>query len=400
MPKYSYKAADPHGDVREGIIDAANVDELEMRLDQMGLMLISLKNKSKSYGPFSRHRGIGRRNLIVFCFNMEQMANSGVPVIDGLVSLRTGVDDVVLKELLTSLVEDIRAGRQLSQAMEAHPGTFSPVFIRLIHVGEQTGNLGDIFHDLTENLKWEDEVASQAKKVMTYPAIVGTVVTGLVFFLMIYLVPQLMQFILEMGGEIPLHTRALIGFSNFISDWWYLLLMVPVIAFVVIKIAVSINITIRRSFDRFKLEIWMFGPLMRKIILVRFTRAFALMYRSGIPVLDSLTISEGLTDNLVIREALEQARKMVSEGKSITASFQTTNIFPPLVLNMLQVGESFGKLDKSLINVSYFYDRDVKESIAKLETAIEPLMTGILGGIIGWVILSVLGPIYQLIEKL
>jgi len=400
VPKFLYKAADNQGDIREGSIEAANVDELEMRLDQMGLMLIDIKSDRKGLGLLFRRKGIGRRNLIVFCFNMEQMSHSGVPVIDGLVSLRTGVDDAILKGLLTSLVEDIRAGRQLSQAMEAHPESFSPVFIRLVHVGEQTGNMTEIFHDLTENLKWEDELISAAKKVMTYPIIVGIVMILLVFFLMIYLVPQLMQFILEMGGEIPLHTRILIVVSNFISAWWYLLIFIPVILFFSIKTIASVNINFRRKMDGVKLKIWLLGPLSHKIILVRFARAFALMYKSGIPVLESLSISEGLSDNLVIREAVAQARKMVSEGKGITESFQAVGFFPPLVLNMLQVGESFGKLDKSLLNISYFYDRDVKESIAKLETMIEPVLTGVLGAVIGWVILSVLGPIYQLIEKL
>ncbi|MBF0139287.1 MAG: type II secretion system F family protein [Magnetococcales bacterium] len=400
MPKYFYKATDNNGDIREGAIDAANVDELEMRLDQMGLMLISLKGNFSGLSLLTRRRSIGRRNLIVFCFNMEQMALSGVPLIEGMVSLRTGVEDVAFKELITALVEDIRSGRLLSQAMESHPETFSPIFIRLIHVGEQTGNLGEIFRDLSENLKWEDELVSQAKKIVTYPAIVGTAVVGLVFFLMIYLVPQLMQFILEMGGDLPLHTRALIAVSDFISSWWHLLLPIPLLVFIFIKFAVKISVTMQRRIDQFKLNLWMFGPLIRKIILVRFARSFALMYKSGIPVLDSLSISEGLSDNLVIREALERARRMVSEGKGITESFQAVGFFPPLVLNMLQVGESFGKLDQSLLNISYFYDRDVKENIARLQTAIEPLLTVVLGGVIGWVIMSVLGPIYQLIEKL
>jgi len=398
VPKYLYKATDDDGNLREGSMDAANVDELEMRLDQMGLMLISLKGNRHKL--FSRRRGIGRRNLILFCFNMEQMAISGVPLLEGMSDLRSGVEDATFRELLTSLVEDVSAGRFLSQAMESHPETFNPVFIRLIHVGEQTGSLGEIFHNLTENLKWEDELVSQAKKVVTYPAIVGSTVVLLVFFLMIYLVPQLMQFILEMGGEIPLHTRALIASSDFISNWWHLLLPFPFVIFAAIRVTTRISIDARRRFDRLKLKLWLFGPLIHKIILVRFARTFALMYKAGIPILESLGISEGLSDNLVIREALEKARRMVSEGKGITESFRTVGFFPPLVLNMLQVGESLGKLDHSLLNVSYFYDRDVKENIAKLETAIEPILTVILGGIIGWVILSVLGPIYQLIEKL
>ena len=401
MPKYEYKATDADGNIREGVLEAANLDELEMHLDQLNLMLISQKVDKRGKSLFARKKSaITRRDLIVFCFNMEQTVRSGVPVIDGLESLRSGLDQPNTKVLITSLLEDIRAGRRLSEAIASHPDSFSSVFTQLIRVGEQTGNLADIFLDLSENLKWEDELIAQAKKVMTYPLIVGVVVTVLVFFLMIYLVPQLMAFITEMGGELPMHTRALIATSDFVVDWWHVILLTPFILYVLVRFGTSVNTDFQRLIDRLKFKIWLFGPLMRKIILVRFSKTFSLMYKSGIPVLDGIKTSEGLSENLVMREAMAKVRQMISDGKGITDSFRELNFFPPLVLNMLQVGESSGNLDRSMLNVSYFFDREVKETISKLESMIEPVMTGILGGIIGWVVLSVLGPIYDLIETL
>lgn len=398
MPKYNYKASDPDGNVRQGMLETANVDELELRLDRMGLMLISQKSASgASRTSFFKRSPITRQDLIIFCFDMEQMTSAGVPVLDGLKGLRDELEKPQFREVVAALVEDIEAGKRLSEAMQAQPEVFDEVFSQLIEMGERTGCLDKIFLDMTENLKWEDELISQVKKVMMYPIIVLFVVTGLVFFLMIFLVPKLVGFISEMGGDLPLHTRALIATSDFVTAWWYVLMLVPIAFFIFVKIGVKWSINFRRVVDRIKLRLWLFGPLSRKIILVRFASAFALMYKSGIAILECLKISEGLANNLVLKEAIQAARGMVSDGMEISASFREVKLFPPLLLRMLKVGETTGNLDVSLRSISYFYNREVKELIGKMETMIEPMMTLVLGFIIGWVILSVLGPIYDII---
>ncbi|NGZ05942.1 MAG: type II secretion system F family protein [Magnetococcales bacterium] len=402
MPKYQYKATDSQGKVQKGTLDAANLDDLELRLDRLGLMLISQKPlASGSQGSLlPTRRLISRQDVILFCFHMEQLTHAGVPILKGLSDFRDGVENPRLRNVVVSLVEDVESGKTLSDALSSHPRIFDPIFVQLVLMGEKTGQLAAIFKDLAASLKWEDELVAQTKKVMIYPSVVAVTVIGLVFFMMIYLVPQLISFIKEMGESIPIHTRALIVTSDFIVAWWPLLLSVPVAALILIRAGCRISRTMRRQVDRMKLRFWLFGPLTRKIILVRFANAFALMYRSGITVLEALRICEGLTTNLVIQEALQQARELVSEGKEISNSFAQVKLFPPLVLSMLQVGESTGGLDISMKNVSYFYDREVKETISKLETLIEPVLTMVLGGLMGWVILSVLGPIYDLIAKL
>lgn len=401
MPKYSYKATDQNGTIQQGVLETANVDELELRLDRLGLMVISHKVATgPTQSSLFKRNPLTRQDLIIFCFNMEQMASAGVPMLDGLKGLRDGLEKPAFREVVASLIEDIEAGRRLSEAMESRPEIFENVFVQLIRMGEQTGCLDKIFLDLTENLKWEDELISQIKKVMMYPVIVGLVVTGLVFFLMIFLVPKLVGFITEMGGELPVHTKALIATSDFVVEWWYVLLFVPACFFVLVKIGSRFSLNFRRVVHRVKLKLWIFGPLSRKIILTRFSNSFALMYKSGITVLESLKVSEGLADNMVVQEDIQRARGMVSDGSEISVSFQEVKLFPPLLLRILQVGESTGNLDVALRNISYFYNREVKETIGKMETMIEPAMTLVLGGVLGWVILSVLGPIYDMIGGL
>ncbi len=399
MPKYHYKATNPEGTIQHGTMEVSNVDELELRMDRMGLMLISHKALRSSSSLFNRSP-ITRQDLIIFCFDMEQMAGAGVPMLEGLKGLRDGLTKPRFREMVSTLIEDIEAGKQLSEAMKTQPRVFDEVFTQLVLVGERTGNLSQVFLDMTENLKWEDELISQVKKVMMYPMVVGVVVTGLIFFLMIFLVPKLVGFITEMGGELPLHTRALIATSHFVSEQWYLLLLAPILVFVIVRLGSLWSIGFHRLVDRLKLRLWLFGPLFHKIILVRFANAFALMYKSGVSVLECLKICEGLSSNLVIRESLQRAREMVSDGQELSSSFQEINLFPPLLLRIFKVGETTGHLDTALRSISYFYNREVKETVSKLETLIGPAMTVLLGTLIGWVILSVLGPIYDLISTL
>jgi len=274
------------------------------------------------------------------------------------------------------------------------------VFVNLVRAGEFSGQIGVVLRSITENLKWQDEQAAHVKRLMMYPVVVGIVVMLVVFFLMTYLVPQLVSFIANMGQELPLHTKVLIAVSNFFTAWWYVMLPLPVVAVMLMSVLFKASPAFAFAFDDLKLRVWVLGPILKKIILARFANYFALMYASGITVLECIRITEGLVGNKAIEEAARRAGRQIANGSSISAGFEYTGLFPPLVLRMLRVGESTGGLDTALLNISYFYDRDVKESMERLETMIGPAMTLILGGILGWVIISVLGPIYDMITKL
>jgi len=399
MPQFTYKAIDARGKTMMGQIEAVNFVDLEMRLQRMGLDLVSGGPTRRSSNPF-RAGSIKRPDLINFCFHLEQLTSAGVPLVEALADLRDSSENVRFREIISGVLESIGGGRNLSQALSDYPDVFSTVFTSLVRAGEDTGKLPEVLKELSETLKWEDELAAQTKKLILYPAFVGSIVVVVTFFLMIYLVPQMVGFIKNMGQEIPLQTRILIQVSGFFVSYWWALAITPVIIFAGVKMAAQSSPKVRYQLDRFKLAIPLLGPILRKIILSRFAGTFALMYAAGITVLDAVRSSEETAGNLVIQDALRLAGQQIADGKNVTSAFQDVGMFPPLVIRMLRIGESTGALDKALLNVSYFYNREVKEAIAEVQVMIEPAMTVVLGAILGWVMLSVLGPIYDTISKL
>jgi type IV pilus assembly protein PilC len=270
----------------------------------------------------------------------------------------------------------------------------------LIAAGEASGQLPDVFLSLNNMIKWQDELISTTKKLLISPAFIAVAIFAVVGFLMIYLVPQLTDFIEGIGQELPMHTLALIATSDFIVNYWYLFTVVPVLIFAIVKVSAAASYEVRYRIDAFKLEIWQIGPVLKKIILSRFANFFAMMYKAGIPILQCIEITEKIAGNEAIKAALTRAREDIQEGKGVSASFQNTGLFPPLVVRMIRVGETTGQLDQALLNVSYFYERDIKDSIEKVQALIQPIMTLVMGTILGWVMMSVMGPVYDSISKM
>ena len=399
MSLFTYKAIDPAGKATMGQLEALNLIDLEMRLKRMGLDLVS-GGPTRRGGSLMRKGAIKREDLINFCFHLENLLKAGVPLVESLTDLRDSSENPRFREVISGVVESIQGGSALSVALADYPDIFSPVFAALIRAGESTGRMPAVLLSLTDTLKWEDELASQTKKIIMYPAFVGSTVLLVTFFLMIYLVPQMVGFIKSMGQQLPLQTIVLIAVSHFFVEYWWAMIALPVALFLGVRFAAANNPILRYQIDRAKLNVPLVGNILRKIILSRFASTFALMYAAGITILDAMHNSEEIAGNLVIQEGLRMAGQEIAEGKSVTNSFQNVGLFPPLVIRMIRVGETTGALDNALLNVSYFYNREVRESIGKVQTMIEPMMTVILGAILGWVMLSVLGPIYDMMTKI
>jgi type IV pilus assembly protein PilC len=217
---------------------------------------------------------------------------------------------------------------------------------------------------------------------------------------MIYLVPQMTGFIRNMGQDIPLQTVILMAVSGFFVDYWWAVIAFPFVAWFGLKWAARTNPAVEYALDRYKISMPLVGPILRKIILSRFASSFAMMYGSGITVLDAIRSCEEIVGNKPLEHALKSVGQQIADGKNMTAAFQDLGLFPPLVIRMLRIGENTGKLDTALLNVAYFYNRDVRESIGKVQAMIEPALTLVLGAILGWVMLSVLGPVYDAISKM
>lgn len=399
MAVFLYRAINENGKMTKGRLDAVNESDLDHRLATMQLDLVGAKEVRAATSFFNKGK-VSRKDLIGFCFHMEQMTRVGVPIIEALTDLRDSIDNLRFKEILSAMIASIQGGKTFSGSMEEFPRAFDEVFVNLVRVGEHSGELNKVLLNITETLKWQDELASQAKKVVMYPIFVGSIVMGVIFFLMIYLVPQMVGFIQNMGHQIPLHTRILIMVSDFFTQYWYLLLLTPPLIFFVISYLSRTQPAVRYRIDGIKLRLWLIGPILRKIILSRFASYFSLLYASGVTVLDAMKISEDIVGNKVVGAALKQVGQQIADGKNMSDSFASVDLFPPLVLRMIKIGESTGGIDTALLNVSYFYNRDVKDAIEKLQSMIEPMMTVVLGAILGWVMISVLGPIYDIISKI
>jgi type IV pilus assembly protein PilC len=399
MPSFEYKAIDKTGQPARGGLDAVNEVDLELRLRRMGLDLITCKQVERRRASFGGG-AITRQDLVNFCFDMEQMVRSGIPILDGLRDMRDTIDSPRFREVLTVMTEDMEAGNMLSQCMASHPDVFDRVFISLIRAGERSGQLPEVFQNLAETIRWQDELISQTRRLLMYPAFTLVVVLGVMAALLVFLVPQIAGLFKSMGMALPAQTQLLLAVSAFTKDFWLPMLVVPAVA------AITIAVVIRRSskaaylWDHAKLRIPVVGPILLKIIMSRFTNTFGLMYRSGITVLDAIKISEDVVGNRVVADGLNRAVQQVAAGEGLTDTFNNLGLFPPLVIRMLRVGESTGALDTALANVTYFYNRDVKDAVDKGMKMLGPALTLILGGMIAFVIWAVLGPVYDILGKL
>jgi type IV pilus assembly protein PilC len=400
VPSYEYKAVDKTGRPARGALEAVNEVDLELRLRRMGLDLINFRQVERQTRAFATGGKITRQDLINFCFDMEQMARSGIPILDGLRDMRESIGNPRFRDVLTAMTEDMEGGKVLSQCMANHPAVFDNVFVSLVRAGELSGQLPEVFKNLADNLKWLDELFSQTRRLLILPLMTLIVVLGVLVALLIFLVPQIAQLFKTMGLALPAQTRVLIAISEFMTHYWYVVFGLPVVVFTVVAMAVQRSPRAAYTWDYAKLRLPLVGPTLLKIILSRFANVFALLYRSGITVLDAIKTSEDVVNNRVISDGLVRAGQQITAGESLSETFQNLGVFPPLVIRMLRVGESTGALDSALMNITYFYNRDVRESVDRAQKMLGPVMTVVLGGLLAFVVWAVLGPVYDILGKI
>ncbi len=399
MSTFQYKAVDKAGRPARGSLNAINDVDLELRLKRMGLDLITFRQVNTNTLALGRGN-ITRRDLITFCLDMEQITRAGIPLLDGLRDLRDSIENPRFKEIVTSLLEDMEGGKLMSQALAMHLAVFDHVFVSLVRAGEQAGKLTEVFENLATTLKWQDELITQTQRLMLYPILVLFIIIGVVVVLLVGLVPQVVSLLKSMGLALPLQTRVLIFLSDSIVHYWPLLLGVPVAAGITFSMAVRQSQKARYWWDNLKLHFPITGEILQKIILARFANFFALMYQSGITILDAIKTSEGIVANRVILDGLQRAGQQIGSGESLTEAFRSLGMFPPLVLRMLRLGETTGSLDTALLNISYFYNRDVKEAVDKGLKLLGPLTTVILASILLSIMVATLLPVYDILGKL
>lgn len=400
MTLHTYRAIDNGGRSVRGTTDAADIEDLESRLQRRGLTLVHGEPAHPHTGRRVWRRRIPRRELIHFCFHLEQLLAAGVPIIESLTDLREATAHMQMQQVVSTLVEDIEGGLPLSEAAARHPGAFDAVFCSLLRVGEQTGTLAPVLRQLADALHREDELAAHARKLAIYPIIVGSVLCAAITVALLFVVPELGRLFRSTGQALPLQTRILIELSSGLAHHGWLIPVVLAPALVATRFAIRNSPALQLVFDRLRLRLPLLGALQYKIALARVASLLSMLYASGITLLDALSTAEHASGNLAIRDSLRTASLRITEGHDIASAFELTGLFPQLVTRMLRIGEQTGSLDTALGNVVHFYERDTKESIERLQASAEPMLTLILGALMLWIVFAVLGPVYDILTRL
>ncbi len=398
MIHYQYTGITQQGKRVRGDLQAENERDLEQRLFSAEIDLLTYKVQGSSPFSFAKKK-ISKRDIIVITAQIRQLLRAGVTLMEIIDDLRTTFENEAVREILANIYESMEAGETLSEALKPYQKEFGEVYISLIAVGEKTGQLEIVLQRLEDSMKWEVTLAAKAKKVMIYPAIVSTVVIMVVVLLMVFVVPELLTFITAMGGELGFATIALIATSNFIQENLLALFIFPFVVTFITKWQLKKSVKFRLWYDRNVFKIKIFGPILYNLKIARFTNSLAVMFAAGMGFVESMKQASAVVGNVYIEGNIKMAIALIEEGSSIYEAFSQAKVLPLMGNRMIKVGEISGRMDESLITVSEYYDNEAKESIEKIEPAIEPLLTVIMGLVVAWVMIAVLGPIYETIAN-
>ncbi|MDR1064447.1 MAG: type II secretion system F family protein [Azoarcus sp.] len=399
MSHYRYRACDAHGHIVRGECEAASLGELETRLRSHGLELLGGKPAPVWTGRF-RPRRIPRRELIHFCFHLEQLLGAGVPMLDALADLGENKAHAAMQALVASLRAEVERGQPLSAAMARHPQTFDEVFRSMLRAGEATGDPASVLRQIAADLTRADEIGAHARKIAIYPLIVAVLLGSAVVVALTQVVPQVATLFRSSGETLPLSTRILIGFSGWFGQYGWLLPLALLALAASLSAAAARYPGCRLRLHALALRLPLVGPIRQRLALARTASVLAMLYNSGITVIDALASAAYATPNLAIRAGIEAARARIATGQGIASAFESTGLFPRLVTRMLHLGEQTGRLDNTLGQLVYFYERDAREAIERLQASIEPALTVAMGLLMLWIALAVLGPVYDIITRL
>lgn len=399
MPYYRYKAAGQEGNRVTGDLYAINEVDVELRLKRMGLTLIRLGHKPAGHGFWSRHR-ISRRDLISFCFHMQHLARSGIPLLQGLHDLIDATGNSRFRDVLSLVTDDVEGGKLLSQALAAHPDIFDPVFVNLVRAAESSDQMAFVFERLEARLKAQEELEADFSRLLIYPATVALAVLAAAWVLLFHLTPKLAVLVHSLHLPVPLLTQWLLALVDVLGSphLWLLALLVP------LAIGLQLLLGHRPAYlerrDRLLLALPVVGEVIRKSALARFSGLLALLTQSGLTILDALAACEPSVGNRYLAARLAGAGQRIMAGASVSESFRALEVFPPLVVRMLHSGEKSGNLSQALENAAWFFERDARDTLSRSLKLLEPALALLLGGLLAFLLLAVFLPIYQIIGEI
>lgn len=399
MPVFLWKGTDRNGKRTKGEIESDNIVIAKELLLRQGMTIRQLKKKPKDlleYLPFLQGR-VKDRDLVVFVRQFATMIDAGVPIIQCLEVLREQSENKTFKVVLKQVAKNVEAGATLKDSLQKHPKVFDNLFCNLVAAGEAGGILDIILNRLANYIEKAAKLKKRVRGAMTYPAVVVSVAVAVVTVILLYVIPVFAGLFRDAGAPLPPMTVAVITLSDFVKHYFHWIVL-SVILLVLLVRQIRRTKKGRLLSDRLLLRLPVFGILLRKVAVARFSRTLGTMLASGIPILDALDIVASTSGNTVIEQALQSARLSISQGNSISEPLFETKVFPPMVIHMIAVGENSGALDSMLEKVADFYDEEVDVAVESLTSLLEPMLIVFLGVTIGGLLIAMYLPIFQLAD--
>jgi len=407
MPSFAYQAKDSAGRSVNGIIEAENERVLRAKLREMNYFVTGISEKSSSMlqadlgSVFGKMRGVSEQALVVFSRQFATMINAGLAMVRCLDVLSVQTEDKQLKDVITAVRKDVEGGSTLANSLAKYPKVFSALFVNMVRAGELGGILDEVLNRLATFLEKDYNLKKKVKSAMTYPMVILVMAVLIVLFLVTFIMPTFVSLFEGMNMKLPWPTKILIGVTTGIRHWEVDLIIVAVIVIATILFRRYVATPAGRlQYDKFKLKLPVFGQLIRKVAISRFCRTLGALLQSGVPIMQALEIVGKASGNEVVAQTVARVRESVREGESIALPLQLSGLFPPLVTQMVAVGEETGNLDGMLAKIADFYDTEVEYMLASLTSLLEPLLILVMGFIVGFIVISVFLPLYQIIGNI
>ncbi|CAH1557404.1 type II secretion system F family protein [Vibrio rotiferianus] len=402
MPTFSYQGRTLTGSATKGKIDAVNEEAAAEALMNKGVIPLNIQlRKESNASSFSLSKllvpAIPLEVIILFCRQLFSLTKAGVPLLRSMRGLLQNCENQQLKDALEDVVSELSNGRGLSAAMQPHSKVFSPLFVSMINVGENTGRLDQALLQLANYYEQELETRKRIKAAMRYPTFVIVFITIAMFILNIFVIPEFAGMFTRFGVELPLPTRVLIATSNFFVHYWGLLLVLMIGAFLLFRAWIA-TADGREKFDKFRLRVPIVGDIVNRAQLSRFSRTFSLMLKSGVPLNQSLALAGEALGNKFLENRIIEMKSSIEAGSTISVTAVNSKIFTPLVIQMIAVGEETGRIDELLLEVADFYDREVDYDLKTLTARIEPLLLVIVAGMVMVLALGIFLPMWGMLD--
>jgi type IV pilus assembly protein PilC len=395
MPSYQYTARDAKGDLKTGTLDAANKDEVMTQLRQKRMNVVKVEEQGKAKQKTTG--SIGMRDIVIFTRQFSTMINSGLPLVQALDILSKQTENKALSAVTRQVVFDVESGHTVADALAKHPNAFSDLYVNMVAAGEAGGILDTILMRLATFMEKNDALVRKVKGAMIYPSVIMGVAVIAVVVLLIFVIPVFQGMFASVGLALPLPTRIVIGMSNILKGYWYLIGGAGYGAVWGIKKYYATSDG-RLRLDKLMLHMPVLGDVLRKSAVSRFTRTLGTLISSGVSILDGLEITAKTAGNRVIQDAIMQSRSSIAGGDTISAPLAKSNVFPPMVISMIAVGEQTGGLDEMLSKIADFYDEEVDAAVGALLAAMEPIMIVFLGIVVGGMVVACYLPIFDMIN--